>query len=249
MKNNKLLVMITLIGLNFTSQATELEAKLGWTGYQKHGFAVNGIVDKVHVKVGEKVKKGVVLARLGITPFNYQIKQCQAKIDKYNPEIFDAKVELDQAEELFERTVLSEVELQKIDGRYKKLIESQKEVKAECLLWRWQAELSVLKARDFSYILSSNITESMVISDENKTSIFIELVSAKQASAVSLLSYQQKSQFNIGQEIKVIIDQQEFSAKVESIALQPNKENKYKLEAKFYYTKMIEFGKQIKRNY
>ncbi|RDH81289.1 MAG: hypothetical protein DIZ80_14390 [endosymbiont of Galathealinum brachiosum] len=249
MKNNKLLVMITLIGFHVISQAAELEAKLGWTDYQRHGFAVNGVVDKVQVKVGEKVKEGMVLAKLGITPFNYHIKKCQAKSDKFNPEIFDAKIELDQAEELFERTVLSEVELQIIDGKYKKLIESQKEVNVECLLSRWQAKLSVLKARDFSYVLSSNITESMVISDENKTAVFIELVSAKQASAVSLLSYQQKTQFNIGQEIKVIVDQQAFPAKIESIAMRPDKDNKYKLEAVFYYTKMIEPEKLIKLNY
>ncbi len=249
MKKCSLLIIIFLSGFHTISQAVEMEARLSWVGHQKYGFSVNGVVDKVLVKVGEKVKKGDALAKLESNPFNYKIKQCQAQFDKLNPQIFDAKLELDQAEELFERTVLSEVELQKIDGKYKVLIESQKEVKAECLLRSWKLKRSALKARDSAYVVNSNVIEAMVISAENKTETFIELVSAKQASAVAFLTYQQKLKFNIGQELKVVVDQQEFSAKVESIDIQPDKENKYKLVSVFYYTKMVEPDKVVKLKY
>jgi len=241
--------MILLLNINVISRAAELEAKLNWSGYHKYGFAVNGIVDEVNVDIGEKVKQGDLLAKLSATPFKYKIKKCQASLSQFDPSIFDAKLELDQADELFERTVLSEVELQKIDGRYKILIEQQNEVKAECLLQRWQSKLSVLKAKEPAYVLNSNIITGTVISDENKSAVFIELVSAKQASAVAWLSYKQKLKFNVGNDLKVIVDQQELPAKVKSIALQPDAENRYKLVAEFYYTNVVEPGKSIKIKY
>jgi len=249
MKKQNFLVMIVLLNVCLISQAAELDAKLNWSGYQKYGFAVNGVVEEVNVDIGKKVKQGEVLAKLSASPFNYNIKKCQAALNQFDPSIFDAKLELDQAEELFERTVLSEVELQKIDGRYKILIEQQNEAKAECLLQRWQSKLSVLKAKEPAYVLNSNIVTGTVISDENKSAVFIELVSAKQASAVAWLSHKEKLKFNIGNDLKVIVDQQELPAKVKSIALQADAENRYKLVAEFYYTNVVEPGKSIKIKY
>ena len=86
----------------------------------------------------------------------------------------------------------------------------------------------------------------MVVSDENKSTAYIESASSKKASAIALLGYAQKKQFSIGKELKVVIDLQEFPAKVKSIDMQPDKDNKYKVIAEFYYTKLVEPGKLIK---
>ena len=249
MKKSRLLLTGILFSFCTGSLAVELDAKLEWSGYQKHGFSVNGIVEKVTSDIGQKVNKGSILASLSSTPFKYRVQKCQATINQYEPLIFDAKLELDQAEELFERTVLSEVELQKIDGRYKKLIEQQNIAKADCSLKKWDMKLSVLKAKESIYILSSNIIPGTVISDENKSAVYIESVSSKKASAIAFLGYTQKKQFSIGQELKVVVDLQEFPAKVKSIDMLPNAENKYKVLTEFYYTNMIEPGKLVKIKY
>ena len=249
MNKCNLLLVIFLFCFHAVTQAVEFEAKLDWIEHQKYGFYVNGIVDEVSVEVGKKLKQGDALAKLISAPFNYEIKHCRARVDGFDAPVFDAKIELDQAEELFERTVLSEVELQKIEGKYKSLVERQKEAMAECQLRNWQKKVSRLVAHDSVYVISSNITPGMVISDENKSDVGIELVSAKQAAAIAWLNYKQKSQLNLGYELKVIVDQQEFSAKINSISLTPNNENKYKLVANFFYTKMVEPGKVIKVRY
>jgi len=246
MKKNRLLLVGLLFCFCTNISAVELDAKLEWSGKHKYGFEVNGVVKVVPVDLGEKVKKGSVLASLNSEPFKYAIKKCQAAINTFDPLIFDAKLEFDQAEELFERTVLSEVELQKIDGQHKRLIEQQNEAKSDCLLSEWHMKQSVLKARESIYILNINITPGMVISDENKSTVYIESVSSKKASAIAVLSYEQKKQFSIGQELKVVIDLQEFPAKVKSIDMQSDKNNKYKVISEFYYTKVVEPGKLIK---
>lgn len=249
MKKSRILLTGLLFSFCANSLAVELDAKLEWSEYQKHGFSVNGVVEKVSVDIGQKVNKGSVLASLSLNPFNYSVQKCQATINSFEPLIFDAKLEFDQAQELFERTVLSEVELQKIDGKYKTLIEQQNVAKADCMLKKWDMKLSVLKAKESIYILNSNLTPGAVISDENKSSIYIESASSKKASAIASLSYAQKKQFSIGQELKVVVELQEFPAKIKSIDMQPNKDGKYMVMAEFYYTNMVEPGKIIKIKY
>lgn len=235
-----------MLCISISVQATELEASLGWAGYQQYGFAVDGVVSKVRAMPGGKFKQGDVLAALVADPFNYNVSACHAASAELGPQIFDAKVELDQAGELFERTVLSEIELQNIDGKYKVLIERQKKAKAECGFVQWQKKLSVLKAKESSYVLSSGIKKGMVISEENRSAVYIEMVSAKKASATVYLSFAQKILLNSGGEVKAIVDQQELPAKVESIAMQADENNKYKLVAVFYFSKQVEPGKRIK---
>jgi len=238
--------ILLMLFMSISVQATELEASLGWAGYQQYGFAVDGVVKKVNAKPGGKFKQGDVLAAMVAEPFNYNISACKAASAELDPQIFDAKIELDQAEELFERTVLSEIELQKIDGKYKVLLEKQKKADAECALSQWQKKLSVLKVKESSYVLSTGIRKGMVISEENRSTVYIEMVSAKKASATVYLSFAQKILLNSASEVKVIVDQQEFPAKVESIEMHADENNKYKLLAVFYFSKQVEQGKRIK---
>jgi len=244
MKNmSKLLLVFALF--SSVSMAEDIEARLAWTGIQKIGFPVSGVVEAVVAKVGAKVKKGDLLAKLDMVPFNYHLQSCKAKIEKIQPLVFDAKIELDQAEELFERTVLSEVELSKIDGVYKTLKSEETVLKTECKLTQWKADRAMLKAQSAAYVMASNIYPSMVISTENKSSAIIELVSATKASAVSFIGAQQLHKFKVGEQLTVVIDGQEISATVDSISLQANSTNQYRLEVVFYYAQMVESGKTV----
>ena len=242
-KNSNLLLLLMLF--SSVSMAEDIKASLSWAGIQKVGFPVAGVVDYVIAKVGSKVNKGDVLAKLDAAPFSYHLQSCKAKIEKLQPVVFDAKIELDQAEELFERTVLSEVELSRIDGVYKTLKAEEAVLKAECKLKQWKADRAILKAQNSSYVMSSNVYPSMVISAENKSTAIIELVSATKALAVSFIGAKQLPQYKVGDDLKVVIDGQEIAATVESISLRGNTTNQYRLEAVFYYAQMVEPGKAV----
>jgi len=234
-----------LILFSSISMAEDIKASMAWTDIQKLGFPVAGVVESVIAKVGSKVNKGDVLAKLDAAPFRYDLQSCKAEIEKIQPLVFEAKIEFDQAKELFERTVLSEVELSKIEGAYKALKSEETMLRAECKLKQWKADKAVLTARNSTYVLTSNIYPSMVISTENKSTAIIELVSATKASAVSFISANQLQKYKIGDHLKVIIDGQEIAATIDSISLQANATNQYRLEAVFYYAQMVEPDKTI----
>jgi len=240
------LIVFLFVSINSKLMAIDIDASLGWADYQRYGFAVNGVVEEKVVSVGSKVKVGDVLAKLDAQPFNYLLQQYQSSVNQFSPAIVDAKLELDHAQELYERTVLSEVELQKIDGVHKAVISRQNIEKAKLRLARWNLKRSVLKSGSDAYVLSSNVLPGMIISDENKSTVFIELVSATKASAIAWLSVKQKSQLIAGDIVKVIVDGQSIPANIESIAMQASDTGKYKILVDFYYNQKVEPGKSVK---
>jgi len=72
---------------------------------------VSGVVHQVNVKVGEKVKKGQLLLSLDQKVFESEVIEADKLL--YSAQLYrdEAKKELERAEELYERTVLSDHEL------------------------------------------------------------------------------------------------------------------------------------------
>ncbi len=229
-----------------TLSAAEVEARLGWANIQQYGFAVNGIVERVDVQEGDKLEKGDRLAQLDLRPFQYKLKRCRAHEKKNAPAIFDAKLDFDHAEELYERTVLSEVELQRIESRYKALLAEQEAIKAECQVESWHLQQATLTARDSIYVTGSSIVPGMVISDENKSIAYIETASTSQASATVLLSAAQKSQLKLSRNIEVVFPEQNIPAKVHSMAIKANQDQLYPVVFIFHYRQPVEPDKTIR---
>ncbi|HEX5636357.1 MAG TPA: hypothetical protein VFY78_04665, partial [Gammaproteobacteria bacterium] len=78
-------------------QAAEVNATLDWANRQIAAFAVHGVVDKVQVVAGDRVKKDQVLAQLEQTIFLQSNRKYQAQVDGIKPRLFDSKQNYDQA--------------------------------------------------------------------------------------------------------------------------------------------------------
>lgn len=243
---NRSIFLIVFLLVSQSLVAVELDAKLGWAGHKRYGFVVNGVVEEILFGEGSRVMPGDVLAKLDVQPFNYKLKRCHASVKKLEPLIFDAKLELGQAEDLFERTVLSEVELQKIDGKYKALVAEQDMAKAKLQLAKWKAGRAILKSDSKAYVLGSSLVPGLIISDENKSDVYIELVAADKASATTWLSEELKTQLKSKDKIKVIVDERSIQAEIYSIAMRPDKNRQYKMIAVFDYHSVIVPDKVVK---
>lgn len=232
--------------VNSAVNAQEVDARIDWADQQRYGFAVNGVIDSVKVMIGERLEKNALLAKLDTAPYRYRLSACRARVKQYEPAIVDAKLDLNHAQELFDRTVLSEVELQKINGKHKALKSEQDAQKAECQLMQWELDHAVLKAREDSYVVSSNLYPGMIISDENRADVFFEAVSATQALAKVWLSTEQLLALKTSDKLEVNYQQQEYPARIKSIGLQANKMALYEVKLAFYYRQAIEPGTTLK---
>jgi RND family efflux transporter MFP subunit len=103
----------------------------------------SGRVAEVAVNPGQEVRAGALLIQLDARAANALLAQRQAARDALREEQAEAQRELDRAEELFERTVLSVTDLQlarsafaKVDAQYRA---------AEAAALRAEAELEDLR--------------------------------------------------------------------------------------------------------
>ena len=77
------------------------------------GTLVSGIVREVKVQPGQVVEQGDVLLKLDQREFRAQLNRAKALVARANSLFEEAKREEERAEELYDRTLLSDHELQK----------------------------------------------------------------------------------------------------------------------------------------
>ena len=99
-----------LIGAFLCSFAlsAELAATVGWAQRLAMGTLVPGIVRKVNVRVGERVKAGELLIALDQRAFRARLEAANARAKYAGILLDEARREFERAQELYDRTVLSE---------------------------------------------------------------------------------------------------------------------------------------------
>lgn len=101
-----------LFGLPLAVCAAEVAATLDWAGRVTLGTPVSGVVQAVLVQPGERVAKGQELVRLDPRSFEAALAGAEARRDRSTPERAEAEREVERAQELYDRTVLSNHELE-----------------------------------------------------------------------------------------------------------------------------------------
>ncbi|MBI3186961.1 MAG: efflux RND transporter periplasmic adaptor subunit, partial [Gammaproteobacteria bacterium] len=191
-------------------QAAEVNATLDWANRQIAAFAVHGVVDKVQVVAGDRVKKDQVLAQLDQTIFLQSNRKYQAQVDGIKPRLFDSKQNYDQALELYERTVLSQVELQRAEVQFQGVEAEQVAARAELEIARWQQRHSILVSPCDCIVTSSSFLPGMVINNENQTIASIELADVSVMNAVVIL--EPSMQLKLKQNVQVNVAGKNYQA-------------------------------------
>ncbi len=231
-KNKQIFLAIILSMLPQLIVAKEVQGVLAWSDVSQLGFPVNGVIDGVKVKPGMRVKKGQLLAQLEQKPFQLIVKRCQAKVDTVEPLLFDAKLELTHAEELFERTVLSEVELQRVEAKYKGL-EAQKQVETMNLrMAKWRMKKSTLVAPFDAIVVENNMLGGQVVSDESSAQIMMSIVRVGAMNVNILLD--DLSGVAIDHAVKIKMNGDEYKGKLSYIKINKNN-NQFNVVASFNY--------------
>ncbi|MCW9013318.1 MAG: efflux RND transporter periplasmic adaptor subunit [Gammaproteobacteria bacterium] len=219
--------------ISFSSHAEQFQGVLDWGEKIKLGFPVTGVVQDVKAMPGEKVSAGQILASLDQQPFKLKVKKCAARLARIQPSLFDARLELDHAEELFERTVLSEVERLKIEAVYKELVAEENMIKADQQLAQWKLTKAQLRSPFDAIVINHELVTGQVISSENKGDIYLELARTGLMSVSIMMAYEQIKTVRMDQEVKLSVAGDEYTGMVKSIQMNPASSDQYRLRIFF----------------
>lgn len=140
---------------------------------------ISGVVKHVYVTAGKIVKKGDLLLEFDNTLIASNLSEAQANVKLAKLNRAEAKKELDRAEELYERTVLSEHDLQLAKVLYakaeaqsssaeNKLVHAQWDVKHSKLYAAFNGQVSQIFSYSGQYVNNQFSAETLLIIKDNQ---------------------------------------------------------------------------------
>lgn len=192
----------------------QVDAVVGWAHRVDLTIAVDGIVNKVNVVTGQHVKKGQLLVSLDSRIFRANLQKAKARVNSVKAAYEEVNRELQRATELYDRTVLSDHDLQVAKNNEVQAKARLQEVKAELVKARIDLELSSLSAPFAGIILKRRVEVGQAIINKFAQAPLITMASNNEYLARAAIKPQQSEQVSLGQKVKVIVKGKTYNAKI-----------------------------------
>jgi len=123
-------------------------------------FKVNGTVNQVSVKVGDKIPRGGVIATMDSTDYKLQLQQTQASLDRAQAEERNAAAVYERTRLLYENNNASRSELDATRAAYESTKAAALSIKKQIQMSRQQLKYTELKAPITCSIAAVDIEEN-----------------------------------------------------------------------------------------
>ena len=195
-------------------QAAEFDARLDWGQRVVLSTPVSGPVAEVNAQPGDRVEAGQVVLDLDPRPFRQKVKQAKARVDAIQPDRAEARRDVERAEELYDRTVLSDVELQqakitfsRLDGQYRQAVTAHELAKLDL-------EYSRVEAPFDGMVLDVHTAPGATVVSRDRAPALVEIGSVASMTAVAALAPAEAAGVSRGQEATVIVDGREIAGEI-----------------------------------
>jgi len=236
-KFTKLLLITTLTILSSSlAIAEEFEATLDWSKRVELSTPVNGLVQKVFVQPGNFVARGDVLVQLDPRVFKANLKFAKAKLTNTYEESKETERELDRQHDMFDRSMLSEHDLQTAKNHHTAAHSSYLQAQADLTKAKLNLEYSAIRAPFNAVVIHSNTVKGqVVISETVAPPILVVVAEAKRMLARFYVVGTKANEIVLNQGVKVTVANNSYQGKVKSIALEsePSKQGLYAVDVIF----------------
>ncbi|PLX60816.1 efflux RND transporter periplasmic adaptor subunit [Sedimenticola selenatireducens] len=108
----RILLVLVMLSFHSAAVAETLRASLDWSQRVTLGLSVSGVIARVAVQPGQRVEKGQLLVALDDQHLRARIARAEAELEEARQSREEGVRELQRATELYDRTVLSDHDLQ-----------------------------------------------------------------------------------------------------------------------------------------
>lgn len=207
--------------LAFPAAAAELDGLLQWSRRTELAMPVSGVVATVPASAGERVAKGAALLTLDPTPFAAAVQEAEARLALRKVERDEAARDARQAQELYDRTVLSTVELENAKNRLTRAEAGVKEAGAALERARYRQRVSTLRAPFDAVILSRHAEPGQSIAAELKPPVLFVVAAAGEYSVAARAAAERAAGLQVGQEVSVQVGGKRYPARLRAVSHDP----------------------------
>ena len=206
---------------SLSAWGADAPAVLHWSQRVELSTPVSGVVQKVHVDVGDRVKAGQVLLTLDTTTYQASVAQTQAVMARAQDEANDAKRNLERVQELYKRTVISTSELETAQTRQARAQAGLAEARAG--MTRTQKALgdASLRAPFEALVVARQVEPGQSVAAQFQPQTLIVLARANEMIARAKVSLAQVEKLKIGDTVSVQVGREAYSGKIKTLGLEP----------------------------
>ena len=218
--------------------ALEIEAKLSWSQRVELAMPVSGVIKKVSVNAGDRVKKDTPLVELDDRAYRAAVSKARAVIKDLDEQQKEAARELERAQQLYDGTMLSQHELQMVKNAKVNADARYQAAKAELVQVQLDLEYATLRAPFDAIILQRHAELGQTVVSQLKPETLIVLAAAGRMLATGYLPQEDLEGDIRDKPAMIRVNNQSRQGRIKSIGLEPMQGGQQKTG---YYEIMIEF--------
>ncbi len=218
---NTVFVLITLLVISPLVSAQQYDAVLQWSKRATLGTLTSGVIENVLVDVGDRAKQGDVLLQLDGQVFEKQVKQTLSGVKSAEEQYLEAKREKERSEELYNRTVLSDHDLQVAKNNEIHARAKYEDAKVLHERAKYNFKYSRIIAPFNVLVLERHAQPGQVVSSEMQPPVLLVVAEAGAMRARIVVSESALNTVRMGQSAKISVAGAQFDGKIVAIGFEP----------------------------
>lgn len=240
-------LVLVVLAVFAVPAAADLDGVLQWSRRTELAMPVSGVVASVAAQAGERVPKGAVLLSLDAVPFAAAVRQAEAQRTLRQVEHSEAVRDAKQAQDLYNRTVLSTVELENAKNKLTRAEAGLKDAGAALEKARYRQRVSTLRAPFDAVILSRHAEPGQSIAAELKSPVLFVIAASGEYTVQARASAERAAVLKVGQEVMVKIAGKTHNARVQAVTHDPGSgQEPFVVEAVFTTGETLHAGRSAR---
>lgn len=203
------------------AMAANVKGRLEWVNKIEMRVLESGVVEKVTVNPGDRIKKGQLLLRMDQRETAAKLLQADAQVAKAAIALADAKRELNRTQELFDRGLIAEEEMKDAELTFSAAEAEQQAAKANHAAAKVAHERTELRSPFNGIVVSRNTFTGDVIYKTLQQKPLIAIAQNQQMLARVLLTANTIQKYKKGQTANVSIRGKNYTGKIHSLGVEP----------------------------
>ena len=217
----KWIALITAVFFPQVLWAADVPATLQWSQRVELSTPVSGVVKAVNVEVGDLVKKGQVLLSLDNTSYQASVAEIQSRITRLDAGAEEAKRDLDRAQELYERTIISTTDLDQARLRRVKSLSMLAEARARLRQDQKALEETSLRAPFDAVVILRQAEPGLSVASGLQPQMLLTVARSGEMIARMRLPSPQIDNLKTGQTVTVSVAGTSYTGKIKTLGLEP----------------------------
>lgn len=222
--------------------AADYEATVHFARRVELGLPVSGVVGRVEARSGERVPPGRVLVALEATPFEAAVEQAQAEVARAAAAHTEAARDYRQAKELYDRTVLSAVELENAKLAEQRARADLSRARARLKQARYELAHSVIRSPFEAWVLEVSTEVGAAVVSTFEARPVVRLAAVGEYEARARIAASEAAALLPGRQAAVIVAADRYPARLSHVALEPSKDGRYEVRFSFRTDKLLPAG-------